>query len=66
MKLLWAKNNLFQSPSPKIVMLEMSRFARPSVCASILNAGFGFFSVVLHGRACGLGDRSCTKVDKGL
>lgn len=66
MKLLWAKNNLFQSPSLKILMLEMSRFARPSVCAPILNAGFGCFSVVFPGCAWGLRDRSSTKVDKGL
>lgn len=67
MKLLWAKNNLFQSPSPKILTLEMSRFARPSVCAPILSAGFGvFFPVVSLGHACGLRDRSSTKADKGL
>lgn len=43
MKLLRGKNNLFQSPSAEILMLEISRFARPALCAPILNAGLGFF-----------------------
>lgn len=41
MKLLWGKNNLFQSPSPKIPMLETSGFARPALRAPILKAGLG-------------------------
>ena len=40
MKLLWGTNNLFQSPSPEILMLETSGFARPALRAPILNAGF--------------------------
>lgn len=66
MKLLQGKNNLFRSPSAEMLMLEISRFARPALCAPILNAGLGFFGVVLQGCACGLGDKSSTKADKGL
>lgn len=47
MKLPQGKNNLFQSPSPEILMLETSRFARLAVCAPTSNAGLGFFVVVV-------------------
>lgn len=47
MKLPQGKNNLFQSPSPEILMLETSRFARLAVCAPTSNAGLGLFFLSL-------------------
>jgi len=65
-KLLWSKNILFRSLSPEILMLQTSRFARPTLLAPVLDAGLGFFVVVLHGRASDLGDKGSAKADKGL